>query len=294
MFQSVCAQFPTAQHITESGDASDICADVVLFFDVHSSHHIQIDGILEHPATKIEYFNDPHQEDTEGVYRQTGQKFHKLGAKNRVERARFRGVTHIICPYRSGYDKYIRPLADDMVHLWMPVSPMLRRASVPPLAVRRPEALLTGHLWPGKPGFTPYETRRQAAKAEILTVSDHACNTDVPKGRVYQAYLSQFAGIMCLCDVYVVPKYIETLLAGSLCFCQWHDEMSEMGFRDGINCVVVDKDNFEGKVRHFLDHVSEYQDIASKGRELAVEEYTSDVFARKLRNQLAEIQPQTT
>jgi hypothetical protein len=83
------------QHITKSCSAKDIEADVILIYDIHSSHHIEIDGLAEHKAIKYTYFNDPHQEEFKGQYR-GGPKVHKLGAEERVRRALLRGVDYII------------------------------------------------------------------------------------------------------------------------------------------------------------------------------------------------------
>ena len=91
----------------------DINADVILFFDVHSSHHINITGIEKHSALKIEYMSDPHQKELKGIYQQTGQHVHKLSAEQRIKRAAERGVHYIICPVKEQYYKWLAPHIND-------------------------------------------------------------------------------------------------------------------------------------------------------------------------------------
>lgn len=284
MLLAVFERFAPVVHVTESCDASAIEADAILFYDVHSSHEIEIAGIEKHPALKIEYFNDPHQAEQRGVTR-TGHAFHKLSAQQRCERAKRRGVQHIICPYRYGWHRYLEGYAGDMGHWWFPVAPANRRTLVPILSDRRPEILGNGHEWPGEGDFKPYEFRRWAFAQPGVTHVPHALDGGAASGPAYQAYLCGFAGALALCDAYVVPKYIEIPLAGCVCFCQMLPEYAEMGFADGVNCIAVTGGDFRDKVRDFLARPGRYQGIADAGRELALQ-YTADRFAERLWNEL--------
>ncbi len=274
---AILDRFAPVELVTEPCEAAAIQADAILFYDVHSSHHIEIAGIEKHPATKLEYFNDPHQVEQRGTYR-TGEGFHKLSAAQRCERAMRRGVRYIICPYRDGYERYLAPHAGGMELLWLPVAPKDRRRLVPILSDRRPELLGNGHCWPGEDNFRPYEFRRWAFTQPGVTFVRHALDGGAPSGVGYQGFLSQWAGALALCDTYVVPKYLEIPLAGCVCFCQMLPEYAALGFKDGINCIAVDRATFADRVREFLAFPGRYQGIADAGRELALH-YTADRFA---------------
>jgi len=277
MFLAVLERFAPVVHVTEPCEAATIEADAILFYDVHSTHEIEIAGIERHPAVKLEYFNDPHQPEQTGVYR-GGRKFHKLSAAQRTERARRRGVSRVICPYKSGYEQFIAQHAGDMELAWFPVAPRNRRSNVPLLTDRRPRLLGNGHCWPGESEFRPYEFRRWAFAQPLVTCVPHAIDAGTASGAAYQGWLAQWAGALALCDTYVVPKYLEIPLSGGVCFCQMLAEYREMGFRDGDNCIAVDKDCFSDAVASFLKDPSMYQAVADRGRELSLR-YTAARFA---------------
>ncbi len=278
MFLALCDAFEDVQYVTGDGSAQDIDADVIVFWDVHSSQAVTLDGIENHPALKYEYFNDPHQRDQDGTY-SNGQRFHKLGPKGRCIRARDRGVQYIICPYRDGFAKYIKPHAGDMELLWFPVAPKPRRRVHSLLTDRKAEVLANGHLWGGEDGFRPYEFRRWAFQQKCVTVSGHALDGRTPKGYAFQGWLAQYAGALALCDTYIVPKYLEIPLAGCVCVCQMLPEYAEMGFADGVNCVAVNKEDFKQKVYTICRAPETFQVIADAGRQLVESKYTAAHFA---------------
>lgn len=284
MFMAVLDRFAPVIHVTGSCEAQTIEADAILFWDVHSCHHIEIKDIDKHPAVKIEYFNDPHQIDQ--TLRVSGQIVHKLGAKERCERAKQRGVTKIICPYRNGLENYIEPFADGMELLWFPVAPKPRRRVNVPLSLRRAEVLASGNCWPGENGFHPYEFRRWAYAESGLKKQMDATHQNTPIGPAFQAYLAQFAGALALCDTYVVPKYLEIPMAGGVCVCQMLSDYEAMGFKDGENCLAVDKTNFIETVQAVMNDPAAYQSIADAGREWVLNQYTADHFAEWLKKQL--------
>lgn len=279
MFLAVLERFAPVQMVTESCEASAIESDAILFWDVHSSHHIEIAGIENHRAVKFEYFNDPHQIEQRGVYRASGQSFHKLSAVQRCERAKRRAVQWIICPYQGGYERYIAPHSGDMQLLWFPVAPALRRISSSPLAARCPEVLANGHTWIGENDFQPYEFRRWAFERPGVTFVEHSIVNHGTKGAFYQAFISQYAAALALCDNYVVPKYLEIPMSGCLCFCQMLPDYGQMGFVDGVNCISVDRNNFDERIQDFLSSPAAYQSVATAGRELATAKYTAWHFA---------------
>lgn len=284
MLMAVLERFAPVVHVTQPCEGASIEADAILFWDVHSTHEIEIAGIEKHPAVKIEYFNDPHQAEQVGQYR-TGQRFHKLSAVQRCDRARRRGVRYVICPYRSGWERFLAPYAGDMQLWWHPVAPADRRRSVAPLAVREAKVLANGHLWPGEDGFRPYALRRWAIERPGVTYTPHAIDGDTPSGAAYQGYLGSYVGALALCDEYVVPKYVEIPLAGCVCLCQMQREYIEMGFADGVNCLAVDVSNFDAAVASVKADPAAYQPIATAGRECA-KQWTANRFAEWLYRQL--------
>jgi predicted peroxiredoxin len=276
---AVCERFAPVVHVTQDCDAASIEADVILFYDIHSSHAITLKGIEKHPALKYEYFNDPHQDDQRLTYRD-GERIHKLGPEQRTRRALERGVRFIICPYRNGFAEYIEPHAAGMELLWLPVAPKSRRRVHSLLSDRQQDVLANGHQWPGNDGFHPYEFRRWAYAQPGVTFVDHTLDKGTPAGHAYQAFLSQYAAALALCDTYVVPKYLEIPLAGCLCVCQMLPDYAAMGFNEN-NCVPVTKENFMDQIEHIKREPDEFQERADAGRNLA-EKYTAEHFAESL------------
>lgn len=272
--------------ITESCDARSLDADVIIFYDIHSSHRLEILGIASHSAIKYEYFNDPHQIGAEGVYT-TGQYTKKLDARERSERALRRNVDFIICPFTEPFYNHIAPhlqgRADDMF-LWFPTAPaielyMKRHIS---LSERTPKILGNGATWGIEP--TGYGTRRWAYKQSFVCNIEHTLNGGAPSGERYPNYLSGYAASLALTDDHIVPKYLEIPLAGCVCFASKHKDYKNMGFIDGVNCYFVDKSNLKDKAEHFLNHIEEHQTMADEGRKLIEKNWTAKHFAKFIYN----------
>lgn len=268
-------------HITGDTDMTKIIADVIIFYDVHSCFHVKLPGIVSHKALKYDYFNDPHQK-FEKYENKDGSVF-KLGAKERTDRALGRKVNFIICPQKNVYYQYIAPyLGDkaDKMLVWFPPSPKDQRIEIKPLKDRLPTVLANGHIWQGEEGFKPYEFRNWAYQQPYVKyVKHHITDKTIPSGENYQQFLSQYAGALALCDTQIVPKYFEIPLAGCVMFAQYHKELEDLGFKDFVNCVFVEKENLESIVKGFLACPSAWQHIADAGRKLVGENYTADKFA---------------
>lgn len=298
MLVALVERFEDVQAATISKPADEIEADVIVIYDIHSSHHIEIEGLADHPALKYTYFNDPHQVEFTGQYRD-GPKVHKLGAEQRVQRALDRGIDYIICPYKNGYRRYIAPRispdtpypymsakAEEMF-FWFPPAPSIKRFPdrARPLAERRPKILGNGILRPVMENG-PYEFRNWAfAQKETFYIRHAIERPDVPSGADYGKLLSTFAGALALCDWYVVPKYLEIPLAGCLCFAQSHNEYRDMGFEPGVHYLPVDdKLSFTRRTQMFLagSDGRDHQKIADAGRKLIEENWTAERFADAL------------
>ena len=248
-----------------------------MIYDIHSSHHITIDGLQNHRAKKYTYFDDPHQEAVKGQY-PGGQYVHKLGAEERIARAFDRGVEHIICPYLDSYFKYLAPFfngeAETML-LWFPVAPVNESGPGYPKRIerRRPHLLANGAVVAGDCSI--YDFRKWAFKQSGVT------RTQSSSGKTYQRFLSEWAGVLALAEFAAVPKYLEVPLAGCVCFAQANNDYRKMGFMDYESCVYVTKENFKARVNDFLhnSHSDKYQAIADAGYKLVSENYTAEHFA---------------
>ena len=286
MFNALIKRFQPI-HINKGCNYQDIDADLIIFFDPHSSHHITIDGIEKHDAIKIEYFNDPHQMDYMGKYK-NGDFVRKLGSINRVNRANDRGVDYIICPYKSGYYRFIAPFIGDeaekmLIHF--PIAPDERIYSSGSILLkdRKPKVLGNGATWASR--LPCYVMREWAHKQDCIEVKQHWLrDKDTPQGGEFGSMLSEYPGALALCEFYPVPKYFEIPLAGCVTFAQYHQEYEELGFKDGEHCIYVDKNNFIEKVKAFTGNPEAYQHIATAGRELVLSKYTARHFADHIYN----------
>ncbi len=283
MADALCRRFAGVQHVTESCSSKDIEGDVVMFFDVHSSHEIEIEGIEGHSAVKYSYFDDPHQIESSQRYGSNPALIHKLGPEQRLSRARDRGVQHIICPYRDGYHRYFSPYfsnGDAEKLLWFPIAPDINHYTgrMTPLVDRKAEVLANGAINDG--GRECYDFRQWAFQRPGITFVPHAMKgKGTPGGNAFPAYLAKYAGALALMDQYPVPKYMEIPLAGCVCFVQAHEEYKALGFVDGENCLHVTRHNFDDRIHHFRNHIADYQLIADAGRKLVESKWTSVHFA---------------
>ena len=259
--------------------------DVIIIYDIHSSYHANVGDLANHKALKYTYFNDPHQTDMHGQYKD-GTQVHKLGARNRVARAKERGIDFIICPYTDGYNKFIARHVGkdaDKRHFWFPVAPKVQDFDCKPLAERKQGILGNGHLWEGIEGFRPYKFRNWAYRRENVDYVKHSISDNrVPNGNDFVEFLSNWQGGLALTDWYVVPKYLEIPLAGCVCFAQYHEDYKRMGFSDGLNYFEVGDGNFDSIVGSFVNDYKNpyYQEVADAGRELILNNYTAEHFAK--------------
>jgi hypothetical protein len=280
------------QSIHNDCSATEISSDTsaIIFYDVHSCHHIKIDGIEKHPAIKYEYFDDPHQEEVEGTY-STGAQVHKLGAEQRCTRAINRAIDYIICPYRNGYFQFFAPYLKneaEVMLIWFPVSPdigLFTQRSVP-LQNRKAEVLGNGAIACGNSSF--YDFRKWAfCQPNVSYIPHWLKDKQTPYADQYaDGLLAQYAGALALAEEDPVPKYFEMPLAGCVTFMQWNYDIYSLGFRDYTNCIFVDKNNFHDRINHFLHNIADYQDIANKGRELIEHKYTAQHFAQHIYNHI--------
>lgn len=281
---------PNWESVQIVSPGTEICSDVdvIIIYDIHSSYHAEFPNLSEHRALKYTYFNDPHQEDMKGQYKD-GTLVNKLGVKNRINRAMDRGVDFIICPYTDGYNHFLAPYLGNNMHFWFPVAPKMQDFDCISLIDRKQGILGNGHLWEGVDGFKPYKFRNWAYRRDKIDYVKHFLNDDrVPCGNMYLEFLSKWQAGLALTDWYVVPKYLEIPLAGCVCFAQHNEDYNRMGFAHDINYIEVTKNNFDATMSHFVENVEEYQCIANAGKKLVLDNFTSAHFAEALYNHAKE------
>ena len=279
----------TLQIINNDDVAPDPDSDVIIFYDIHSSHHVHGKSIRKHHAVKYEYFDDPHQTEVRGIY-QNGLPVHKLGAQQRCARALLRGIDYIICPYYDAYFRFLAPYLGkqaDSLLIHFPISPdiQLFKKRFRSLSDRQPAVLGNGAIV----GPDDLYTFRKWAfcQSDIDCVDHWLRDKSSPNSDIYpDQLLANYAGALALASWQAVPKYFEMPLAGCVAFMQWNSDAYRAGFRDGETCIFVEKENFHERINHFLNHITDYQSIANQGRELVEHHYTAQHFANFIYNHI--------
>ncbi|HDY87257.1 MAG TPA: hypothetical protein ENH82_03970, partial [bacterium] len=274
MVYALIKRFNCKCFITSNCSASDIDADLIFFFDPHSSHHIEIEGVDKHPALKFEYWNDMHQRESKGVYQSTGIEVHKLGAEQRARRAEKRGVYYIISPVKYAFfehfEKYFGNMTEKML-FYFPHAPTLNQHGLAPIDKRKTAVLGNGATWGGY--NNGYDFRQWAFNQSYIEFVKHSINDkSVLTGSEYGSFLAGYAGALALCTVFPVPKYIEMPNAGCLTFAEYHKEYEELGFEDYKTCIYVNETNLKERVQDFLEcqNNEQYKEIAEKGQMLDI------------------------
>jgi len=284
MFDALVKEFSCRQFVTSDCNAVEIDADVIFFFDPHATHHIEINGIENHPAKKFEYWNDVHQVASRGVHRSTGVEAVKLGREQRAERTKKRGVDYIVTAAKYKFLDLFKPFFGDGIDsmvLHFPHAPSRYDAS-PQLASRKSVVLGNGATHGGWNGG--YDFRKWAFEQSYVEYVQHAMFDDrTPKGKQYMDFIADFAGALALCTPFPVPKHSEIPMAGCVMFTEDNEELRDLGFKDYESCIVVNRETFQDRVKAFLEDPNEFQDVANAGRNLMLDNYTAAHFARFIR-----------
>ena len=101
----------------------------------------------------------------------------------------------------------------------------------------------------------------------------------------YINYLSNFTCALATasCLDYTVAKYFEIPLSGSLLVATHSSDLTELGFVDGKNFILVNKDNVVSKVQGIIQNSELYKGVALKGQELVLENYTKSIAYSNLK-----------
>jgi len=281
MFHALIDRFDCRQFITNDCSAKDIDADLIFFFDPHASHHIKIEDVDKHPAIKMEYWNDCHQEEVRAVYKTTNEKVHKLGRRQRVERFRERGAKYIVSPVKYFFlETFFQYFGPDVVNvlLHFPHAPNLDHFETKQYLEREGSILGNGATWGGS--MNGYDFRTWAFTQPYITHIKHwVQDKSIPMGENFLGFLSNYMGALALCTPIPVPKYIEVPAAGCVTFAEYHKEYEDLGFKDLESCVYVSMADMRKKCTDFLMNPKSYNAIAEAGRKLVEENYTAKHFA---------------
>jgi len=289
-------RFEEVNFVHDSCSADDIDADVIIVYDIVSSHHITIENMAKHSAIKMSYLCDPHQKEMKGIYHQYKKPVHKLGKTKRIARAKERGIQYFIMPMRDAYFKDLGPIigedAEKMLLFFPPASKasLFTGREIPITERENKVALATGATWDGDLGS--YEFRKWVYTQPYVHFVPHSlADKKTPSAQKWGAFIAKYSSGFALNDYHPIPKYFEMPLAGCLTFLQHFSELDELGFKDYENCVYVNnKYMAEPRVKDFLEYMGEYEKIAEAGRKLIEENYTAKHFADFIYNKCIEIQ----
>jgi len=106
----------------------------------------------------------------------------------------------------------------------------------------------------------------------------------VPKqeflGVDYWKLLTKYRAAIACMSFTSVLKYFEIPMCGCLMFAEVTElnQIEEMGWKDGENCIYIDSQNYAERFEEFLDNPGEpkWKKIAGKGRQLVLDNYTNE------------------
>lgn len=116
-------------------------------------------------------------------------------------------------------------------------------------------------------------------------------NSSSSVGDKYIYTLNEYlVGFTCCSEWgYLLKKYFEIPLAGCLLFCDLPlDSLEEIGLKDGINCIIYNKENINDKIKWILDEKNKeiIDKIRENGHKLIKENHTHE---KRLHELLTEI-----
>jgi hypothetical protein len=115
-------------------------------------------------------------------------------------------------------------------------------------------------------------------------VTNHTFVEYIPKkeylGVNYWKLLNQYRAAIACMSFTSVLKYFEIPMCGCLMFAEVTDlnQIADMGFEDGVNCVYINDINYKKKFAEYMDTVDDpkWKKIADAGRNLVMERYTNE------------------
>lgn len=84
----------------------------------------------------------------------------------------------------------------------------------------------------------------------------------------------------------------EGVAAGAVMVCSTHPSYGDIGFKDGVNCIMhapCDLNGFKEKVSHYLSHPQELAMIAQQGHQMVSSKYSHAQIARDLHSHIQKL-----
>tara|TARA_B100000029_G_scaffold476258_1_gene520255 strand:- start:2616 stop:3596 length:981 start_codon:yes stop_codon:yes gene_type:complete len=133
-------------------------------------------------------------------------------------------------------------------------------------------------LNPKRSGWYFYKLRTMCNELEFVDHKGMRGKQHVFKD--YPTYLSQYQAAIAATTFYPTQKYWEIPAAGCLTFMEITEKNNGkfLGFRDGINSIFINEDNYKIKFQEYLHDSdnSKWSEIAEAGRNYVIENLTND------------------
>ena len=109
----------------------------------------------------------------------------------------------------------------------------------------------------------------------------------------FQFLLQGFRATIAACDVVTVNKYIEAMSCGTLTFAQANNinHWENLGLIDGENCILINEDNFDNRMRGYLEDKEnpKWKEIAERGRNHVLEKFNLTLQVNKFVDYVEEL-----
>lgn len=96
----------------------------------------------------------------------------------------------------------------------------------------------------------------------------------------YWKLLTQYRAAIACMTLTSVLKYFEIPMCGCLMFAEStrSNQIEDLGFKDGVNCVFIDRKNHKKRFEQYLatPDASVWREIAEEGRQLVLDNYTNE------------------
>ncbi|MGG3800903.1 glycosyltransferase family protein [Metabacillus fastidiosus] len=110
-------------------------------------------------------------------------------------------------------------------------------------------------------------------------------------GKEYAMKINQ-AKIFFTCNsVYQYPlmKYFEVLASKTLLLAPLTKELNELGFKDGLNCVDINRTNFADKATYYLKNNEEREAIIQNGYDMVRNNHSTEIRVKQLLEKIREL-----
>lgn len=115
-------------------------------------------------------------------------------------------------------------------------------------------------------------------------VTGHTYVEYVPKkeflGVDYWKLLNRYRAAIACMSYTSVLKYFEIPMCGCLMFAEVtsYNQIAEMGFEDGVNCIYINDLNYKQRFAEYMDTIDDpkWKQIAENGKKLVMERYTNE------------------